>query len=224
MSIANKQGNVLSKNEINKCKLILQSPLGTVQDGDASKKVNLLGNDSSDIMYPLADDGGLVFENTPAGISLVNTSSYTAYELMHSNYELNAYQKSAISDFQIQSVKLTAETREKADYMLAALLFLRTFTKMNYGQNDPDAGMPPRLMNFSAYGEHMFNNVPVAIRTYTINLPDTVDYVQTSFNTQVPLILEMNITLTFMPTPSKIKREFSLSKFANGSLIKKGYL
>jgi len=222
MSIANKQGQVLSKKKIEKCKLLLKNRTTPSADSN-SNSIDLLGSSNSDIMYPLAADGGIVFENTPT-ISLVSTASYTAYELMHSNYELNAYQKSTISDFQIQEARLTAETREKADYMLAVIQFLRTFTKMNYGINDPEAGMPPRIMNFSAYGEHMFHNVPVALRSYSINLPDSVDYVQTSFNTQVPLVMGINITLTFMPTPSKIKNEFSLSKFADGSLIKKGYL
>lgn len=221
MSIANKRGAVLSSKPIERCKLILQNPMARVPGSD--DPVNLLGYNSGDIMYPLADAGGVVFENTPT-LSLVNTTSYTAYELMHSNYELNAYQKSSISDFQIQSARLTAETREKADYMLAVIHFFKTFTKMNYGINDPDAGMPPRIMNFSAYGEYMFNSVPVAVRTYTLHLPDSVDYVQTSFNTQVPLMMDVNITLTYMPTPSKIKSEFSLNNFANGSLIKKGYL
>lgn len=220
MSIANKQGNVRSINQIDKCKLILQNP---IEKRGSNNSVNLLGSSPSDIMYPLVEAGGVVFENTPS-ISVVYTSSYTSYELMHSNYELNAYQKSSISDFQIQAARLTSETREKADYTLAAMQFFRTFTKMNYGQNDVDAGLPPRLMNFSAYGQYMFQDVPVAVRTYTTQLQDNVDYVQTSFGTQVPLIVDINITLTYMPTPSNIKREFSLSNFANGSLIKKGYL
>lgn len=219
MSIANKQGNVRSAKQIDKCKLILQNPI----ENNGDNSYNLLGSSPDNIMYPLVADGGVIFDNTPS-LSVVYTSSYTAYELMHSNYELNAYQKSSISDFQIQAARLTSETREKADYTLAVMQFFRTFTKMNYGQNDPDAGLPPRIMNFSAYGQYMFNNVPVAIRTYTIQLQDNVDYVQTSFGTQVPLIMDINITLTYMPTPSKIKREFSLNSFANGSLIKKGYL
>lgn len=218
MSIANKQGNVRSSRQIDKCKLILQNPIET--DGDNS--YNLLGSPGN-IMYPLVSEGGVIFENTPS-ISVVYTSSYTAYELAHSNYELNAYQKSSISDFQITAARLTSETREKADYTLAVMQFFRTFTKMNYGQNDPDAGLPPRIMNFSAYGEYMFKDVPVAVRNYTISLQENVDYVQTSFNTQVPLIVDINIILTYMPTPSNIKREFSLNSFANGSLIKKGYL
>lgn len=220
MSIANKQGNVRSINQIDKCKLTLQNP---IEKRGSNNSINLLGSSPSDIMYPLVEAGGVVFENTPS-ISVVYTSSYTAYELMHSNYELNAYQKSSISDFQIQAARLTSETREKADYTLAVMQFFRTFTKMNYGQNDVDAGLPPRLMNFSAYGQYMFQDVPVAVRTYTTQLQDNVDYVQTSFGTQVPLIVDINITLTYMPTPSNIKREFSLSNFANGSLIKKGYL
>jgi hypothetical protein len=95
---------------------------------------------------------------------------------------------------------------------------------MSYGINDNDAGMPPSIMYFSAYGEYMFNRVPVVIGSFTVLLDNSVDYVQTSHGTQVPIVLEIQIAIKFMPTPSKMKSEFSLSKFANGSLIKKGYI
>ena len=210
MSIANKQG-ALSSKQIDRCKLLL---------GTTSR--SLLGN-SGDIMGPLIDNGGIVFENTPT-ISAASTMSYVSYELMHTNYDLTAYQKTSVTDFQIQAATLTAETTDRAEYMLAVIHFLRTFSKMNYGISDPNAGMPPRILKFYAYGEQMFHGVPVALKSYTIHLPNNVDYVQTKFNTQVPLMMEININMSFMPTPSRLKREFSLQKFANGSLIKKGYL
>ena len=213
MSIANNVNSQLSKNPINRCKLLLGS----------SDKSQFLSSDPTSILYPLRDDGGIIFENTPS-LSFSSVSSYTPYELAHTNYELNAYQKTSISDFQIQGAKFTSETRGKADHTLAVIQFLRTFTKMNYGINDTEAGMPPRILYFSAYGQYMFNQVPVVIRQMVIPLDNTSDYVQTSRGTQVPMVLDVQITLQFMPTPSKLKTEFSLNKFANGELIKRGYL
>ena len=213
MSIANNLNTYRSTQPISKCKLLL---------GKDDQQTFLEANRGG-ILDPLIEHGGIVFFNTPT-LSFASTMSYTPYELAHTNYELNAFQKTSISDFQIQGAKLTSETREKADYTLAVIHFLRTFSKMNYGINDPDAGMPPRILYFSAYGDHMFQNVPVARGSFTIPLDNSIDYVQTSHNTQVPITLDINFSLRFMPTPSKMKQEFSLGAFARGDLLKKGYL
>lgn len=213
MSIANNSNTYLSKEPIDRCKLVL----------GGKDSAEFLSDDPTNILYPLRESGGIIFENAPS-LSFSSVTSYTPYELAHTNYELNAYQKTSISDFQIQGAKLTSETRKKADYTLAVIHFLRTFSKMNYGINDSDAGMPPRILYFSAYGDNMFHRVPVAIRTFTIPFDNSVDYVQTSHGTQVPIVVDIQISIQFMPTPSKMKSEFSLSEFANGNLIKKGYL
>jgi hypothetical protein len=209
MSIANNLNTYRSTQPISKCKLLLGK----------DDQLTFLEANRGGILDPLIEHGGIVFGNTPS-LTFAATSSYTPYELAHTNYELNAFQKTTISDFQIQGAKLTSETRAKADYTLAVIHFLRTFSKMNY----VDAGMPPRILYFSAYGDYMFNNVPVALGAFTIPLNDDIDYVQTSHGTQVPIVVNMNFSLRFMPTPSKMKQEFSLGAFARGDLLKKGYL
>lgn len=212
MSIANNRTRYSSK-PIQRCQLLL-SPT------DRNK---FLGNSVDNILSPLSEYGGILLHNTPS-LSFASTVSYTPYEIAHTNYDINAFQKSSISELQIQGAKLTAETLEKADYTLAVFHFLRTFTKMNYAMNDVDAGMPPRILYFSAYGDHLFNNVPVVIRSFTMPFDINVDYVQTSYNTQVPIVSDLSITLQFMPTPSKLKKEFNLHDFATGNLIKRGYI
>ena len=177
----------------------------------------------SDLLQPLlATGGGIFFENTP-NISIAYGAQYSPVELTHTNYDYNSYGKSTINNITVVS-KFMARTLQEADYMLAVLHFLRTFSKMGFGQNDPYRGNPPALMKFSAYGDFMINGTPVAIRNFTLQLPEHVDYVQTSFNTQVPIYLELTIELGVMPTPNKVKREFSLDSFASGSLVRRGYL
>jgi hypothetical protein len=41
---------------------------------------------------------------------------------------------------------------------------------------DPDSGSPPPVCRLDAYGEDMMTNVPVAITSVRIELPDSVDY------------------------------------------------
>lgn len=213
MSFAN-QSNSLSKNKINKCMILL--------DPENDSTIQALGGRDG-IMAPLIQDGGVIFPYSPS-ISYSLTSSYTPIEMVHTNYEINSFQKSAVAALNVQQCRFTAETRDKADYMLAAITFFRTFSKMNYGLKDEMRGAPPRILRFYAYGDYMFHDVPVAIKSFTLPLDDTVDYVQTSHGTQVPLMATFSLDLSFMPTPSKMKSEFSLNDFASGTLIKKGYI
>lgn len=177
---------------------------------------------TSPIMAPLFNIGGIVFPNTPR-VSVTYTTSYSPIELSHGNYDYQAFNKSAIQTISLDA-KLTAQTITEADYMLAVIHFLRTYNKMNYGRNDSEKGQPPAILKISAYGDYMIKDHPVAIRHFILNLPENVDYVQTSHNTQVPVYFEFNIDLVTMMTPNEVKNEFSLEKFASGSLISKGYL
>lgn len=177
----------------------------------------------SELLQPLLETGGgIVFENTP-NVSIQFGSQYTPVELTHTNYDYQAFSKSSITNITVIS-KFMARTLDEADYMLAVIHFLRTYSKMNYGEQDALRGNPPALMRFSCYGQYMINGTPVALRNFTLQLPEHVDYVQTSFFTQVPVYLELTIELGTMPTPNKVKSEFSLEKFASGDLIRRGYL
>ena len=47
---------------------------------------------------------------------------------------------------------------------------------MNYGRQDTQRGIPPRLLRFFAYGDSVFNNVPVYIGKFNVLFPEDVDY------------------------------------------------
>lgn len=228
MSFANQEAG-LSSLEFDKAKLIFDrsmrgndnQTLRQIMLGE-DKNGNNRNNSTAQLMGPLMEDGGVVFDYTPS-ITINYVTSYTPLEIVHGNYDYFAFQKAGIGEIYM-TVPITAETREKANRLLAIIHFLRTFTKMNFGINDDLQGLPPRLLRFFAYGDYMINNVPVAIKNFSIVLGNEVDYVQTDFNTQVPLKMEFSISMHLMPTPSRIKREFNLQEFASGKLIKKGYL
>ena len=129
----------------------------------------------------------------------------------------------------------TAQTDEEARYMIAAIHFLRIVTKMRTGLNDPRRGTPPPILKFSAYGDLIFNNVPVLIRSFSHNFQNDVDYVDVFSNTvnfdsskdfvnKVPAMMNIFISLIVQPTPSRLRSEFTMSKFASGELVKKGYI
>lgn len=209
MSLNNKSGDRSSK-QIQKTKLTF--PSTTVG------KQKLKGS----ILSKLIPTNGIVFDNSPT-INISYTASYSPIEIVHSNYDPQAFNKSSVSEITL-TVPLTANTKEEADKMLAIIQFGRTFTKMNFGINDPNRGMPPQILHFSAYGDYVFNRVPVAIKSFTLPLNNDIDYIQTSFNSSVPVKTDLSIVLVFMPSPNKLRTEFTLDKFASGELVKKGYI
>ena len=135
-----------------------------------------------------------------------------------------------------------AHTQEEAEYMMAAIHFLRVVSKSNFGLTDPDRGTPPPKLAFSAYGDAMFNRTPVYIRTVAFGLDQDVDYVPVRqsvstavqpgsdptlddmlANSYVPLVLNIFVDVMVAPNPSKIRNEFNLDSFRKGKLLDKGY-
>ena len=44
------------------------------------------------------------------------------------------------------------------------------------------------------------------------------------FVNKMPSAMNIFVSLAVQPTPSKIRSEFTLSKFSSGELVKKGYI
>lgn len=101
---------------------------------------------------------------------------HESYALAHTNYQPNAYSRTENPNISL-SCKFAAHTPEHFAQSNMALKFLRTYSKMNYGRNDNQRGIPPRLLRFFAYGDAIFNNVPVYIGKFNVLFPEDVDYV-----------------------------------------------
>lgn len=133
--------------------------------------------DTSPVLKPLWDAGGLIFPYTPS-ITISHTATYNEMPVTHQNYQFNAYQNSRVSDIQITG-DFSIEDAVQAKYWLAAVHFLRSVTKMFTGDT-AYAGNPPPVLNFSAYGDHVFRNVPVVVKSFTMTLPKDVNYISTN--------------------------------------------
>lgn len=203
----------------------------------------ILGPNSTDnILAPLWKTQGLMFPYTPMIQVQHATVNYGNYELAHTNYDYFAYQKTSSPTATVTGV-FGAHTEEEAEYMMAAIHFLRVVSKSNFGLTDPDRGTPPPKLAFSAYGDAMFNRTPVYIRTVAFGLDQDVDYVpvrkSTTYrqgvvsgsaqldemlsNSYVPLVLNIFVDIMVAPNPSKIRNEFNLDAFRKGKLLDKGY-
>jgi hypothetical protein len=176
------------------------------------------------LQSPLRGTDGVVWPYTPT-INVSYSAAYTAQTLAHTNYAQQSYNMSTIDQITVTGI-FTANTPAEAQYMLAMISFLRSATKMFFGE-DTNRGTPPPVMRFSAHGPHMFNSVPVVVTNHTQDFEGTVDYIDApsigssgkySNISRVPS--QMTVYVTLMPVISRTAQtRFSLAKYARGELI-----
>tara|TARA_B100000686_G_scaffold248634_1_gene258439 strand:- start:206 stop:841 length:636 start_codon:yes stop_codon:yes gene_type:complete len=185
------------------------------------------------ILLPLRKFGGIIWPYTPT-INISHQAEYGEYETAHTNYPVSYFTKSRPPNLQV-SGPLTANSAAEGHYMIAVLHFLRIVTKMHFGMNDKKRGTPPPVLKFSAYGDLMFSNVPVLIRSFAYDLGQDIDYIDVEtdsasagfsdgFNSKVPTMLNLVVDMVIQQTPSKLRTKFTMNDFKSGKLVKDGFI
>jgi hypothetical protein len=174
---------------------------------------------SSSILAPLKEtQSAMVFPYTPQ-VFITHSANYNALQPTHSNYPFHIYTSSQVDQFTITG-EFTVENSKEAEYWIAAVHFLKSVTKMAYGDSS-NKGSPPPVVKLNGYGDYVFNNVPVIIQNFNVTLPSDVDYIPAGvgFNgSYAPTRSEISVAL--MPQYSRDKvNKFSLDKFVNGGYI-----
>jgi hypothetical protein len=179
----------------------------------------------SKILNPLNLTGGVVFPYTPQ-LVVTHNANYIATPITHANFQHYTYSNSDIAAIQIAG-DFSVQNNEEGLYLLAVIHFFRTVTKMYFG-NDGSApgGTPPPILFLSAYGDYLFNRVPVVVTSFVSTFPAEVDYVfvdGAKGQSRVPTLMNMSVTVqpVFNRRQSKI---FSLDQFARGELLARGYI
>lgn len=166
----------------------------------------------------LAATGGVVWPYLP-NITFSTKANYTQVDLVHSNYPHYAYKNSQVDEIQIAG-EFTCETETDAAYWIAATTFFRTATKMFYGQGEY-AGNPPIVCRLSGYGSNIFNNVPIIVKSFSVDLKDDANYIKCSAygsNTWVPVISTVSVTVTPVYNRTN-QRRFNLQDYAKGQAL-----
>lgn len=163
---------------------------------------------------------GMVWPYLP-NITLSSKANYTPVEPTHNNYPFQAYKNSVIDDISI-SGEFSCETESDAYYWIGATTFLRTVTKMFFGQG-PYAGNPPAICQLTGYGSSVFNTVPVIVKSFSVDFKDDVNYIKVgspylSSPTWVPIMSTVTAVVTPIYNRSKL-RDFSLEQFSDGKLV-----
>lgn len=128
---------------------------------------------SSPVLKPLKDAGGLIFPYTPS-ISVTANATYTQIQTTHTNYTFRAFQNSDPGEIKI-TAPMNVEDQTQGLYWIAAVHYLRSLTKMFAG-NDPKVGNPPPIVFLNGYGNYVFKNVPVVVKSFSTTLDDKCDY------------------------------------------------
>lgn len=170
----------------------------------------------SPLFDQLEKTGGVVWPFNP-NITVSTKANYSQIDVVHSNYPFYSYKNSSVDDITI-SGEFPCETEVDAGYWIAATTFFKTATKMFYGESSPN-GNPPIVCNLSGYGSSIFNNVPVIIKSFSVDLKDDVNYIRyTPTNTWVPIM--SNISVVVVPIYNRASlRKFNLATYASGKMV-----
>ena len=185
--------------------------------------------DSGDyLLKPIEESGGLIWQYTPT-IIVTGQANYAQAHMQGMNYQINTFQNSLPPALPV-TADFTANDIYEARYMLAMFTFCKIATKGAFGDSAVkagDYGRPPPVLVFEYMGDHMFNKVPVIVTSYSIQLPDEVDYVPVKVGdtvTHVPTRCNLMINLEPTFTPQKLRRKFNLDALTSGEAYKDGFI
>lgn len=187
---------------------------------------------SSPLMQDLKSAKALIFPFTPL-IQVTHTANYNALDTVHSNYQFLSYEQSRIDTINI-TADFYCEDAIGARYWVAAVHYLRSVTKMHYGETI-NAGSPPPVVKLSGYGDYVFNSVPVVVTSFNMDLPKDVDYIPTKLTGQAgdatagaegandkisyaPVRSTFNIEVRPVYSREQV-RKFSLDDFTEGKYL-----
>ena len=116
------------------------------------------------LQHPLIETNGVIWPYTPQ-ITVNHNAGYSTAHLTHSNYPAHFYNSSEVADIQV-SGDFTVQNMEDGQYLMAAVYFFRSATKMFFGQGS-NVGNPPPIVFLDGYGSHYFPHVPCVITQFS---------------------------------------------------------
>ena len=227
-------GSSINNRTISRAVISSNNAVSDASDWRVSISVPDVILDNGDILAPLREASGssafntgnrMIFPFNPS-VLLSHSASYSTVHPTHTNYQYNAYENSQVDNITITG-EFYQENENDAKYWIACLHFLRSATKMFYGNSYP-LGNPPVVCRLNGYGKHVMNNIPVVITNFTTDLPVDVDYIQCTINGQVNYVpTQSSITVTLQPQYARRSQSgFSLNEYASGGHIngKEGFV
>lgn len=175
------------------------------------------------VLKPLSATGNrMVFPFNPT-VMLQHSANYSDIAPTHSNYTFHAYQNSKVDDITLMG-EFYVENPDDAAYWVACIHFLRTMTKMFYGNGD-FLGNPPLISRLNGYGKYVLNDIPVLIKNFQVELGTDIDYIPVTISPDPnPNYVPTRSTITVTTSPNYARTavsRFNLKTFAEGGFINK---
>jgi len=220
-------GSSINNRTISRAVIASSNSVSEASDWRVSISVPDVLLNEGDILAPLRENSKssafntgnrMIFPFNPT-VLLSHSANYSAIQPTHTNFPYQAYENS-----QVDAITLTGEFYQEnsndAKYWIACLHFLRSATKMFYGNSTP-LGNPPVVCRLNGYGKHVLNNIPVVITNFTTDLPVDVDYIECTINGQVNYVpTQSSITVTLQPQYARRSQSgFSLNQYVGGGHI-----
>jgi hypothetical protein len=177
-----------------------------------------------DMLRPLARTSGLVWLYKPS-VQVALNVDYEALNLTHSIQEIHAFSANRAAQISVAG-QFVSQNVDEAMYALASIHFMRSVSKMSFGtETSSDVfglpagtplGSPPPVLLLSGYGTLMFNDVPVIVTNFALDLPADVDYIEVpsgpGFGTKVPVSFSLQAQLVVQQSPQSM-RNFNVDTY-----------
>lgn len=208
----------------------------------APATANLFYASTNPILAPLYQTNGVIFPYTPT-VDIIHQARWNPTTITHSNYASYFYEGSEIGSINIRG-EFTVQNIQEGQYLMAAIHFFRSCTKMFFGQSAL-AGTPPPVVYLDGFGKAYFPRVPCVIQSFNHQMPGDVDYMTVPIgvdlnlnNTagqavnvsglaipqRLPTSSSLSVTLQPVYSRTNIQNNFTLEGFTKGALIGNGFV
>lgn len=178
------------------------------------------------ILAPLgsASNPGLMFPYSP---SITNTQDvdYASMSMTHANTDYHAFNHTPNVTISIAG-KFTIQNYQEGIYALACIHFLRSVSRMYFGETDASsglAGIPPPILQLNGYGTYMYNKLRVYVKSHSFAYEENIDTVNINLANgnyvRLPVIFTLNVGLVVQNTPRAQRKDFSLDQFRSGAMM-----
>ena len=190
---------------------------------------------SNKIQSILKRTNGVIFPYTP-NISVTHNARYQEQALTHSNYKNYFYEGSDVSAITING-DFSVQNTDEGLYLLAAIYFFRSATKMFFGE-DTLAGNPPPIVFLDGYGDYYFPHVPCVITSFQHTMPQDCDYLEFHYSensaatqnngapsnasqktARLPTMSQIQLTVQPVYSRKNIHNNMNLDSFSKGKLL-----
>lgn len=235
-----------TSNANNKVRLVSAQDRNRRVNFRASPQVTENRNVNYNTLEPLHAPGQIqVYKNTASrsfsisDLKLISRTQKEADDNMKILWQLRSWtmprfgNSSTLSDFQVESRNRLA-TGEPTPYFRNTPAGQRE--KQEYFGGAELLGAPPEVLYLSAYSREVgsdrvegksgtrnwliaqhLNKIPVVIQQLTIPYPNDVDYITTSTNVPIPIIMNLDLSLIETHSPNAYEA-FSIDDFRAGTL------